>query len=209
METQYVIIAAKIAVLVFSVVVHEVGHAYAALLLGDKTAFYKGRVTLNPIPHIDPFMSILLPLFLILSQSPVVFGGAKPVPINPYAFRDGNVLRGLMLTAVSGPFMNLLLAAAALILLHLAHAFGFMGVSAWLLLIMIQTNVALMVFNLIPIPPLDGSKVLMGLVGRRFAGMIAAIEPYGMFIIFLLIWLRVFDPIFYGVFSLVYRLLPS
>ncbi len=185
--------------LVFSVILHEVAHGYAAYRLGDPTAAFSNRLTLNPISHIDLFGSILLPLILVLTHSPVLLGWAKPVPINPYNFR--NYKRGVMITALAGPLTNFSLALVGGVLFH---GFALLGTPLALLackflVLFCMTNVTLGVFNLIPIPPLDGSRVLYGLLPGRWAEEYLSIERYGIFILFGLLWLGVLDGILYPI----------
>ena len=183
--------------LVFSIILHEVAHGYAAYRLGDPTAAFSNRLTLNPIAHIDLFGSILLPLILVLTHSPVLLGWAKPVPINPYNFR--NFKRGTMITAAAGPLTNLSLALIGALLFHGVALFGTplaMTVCKFLFFFCL-TNVTLAVFNLIPIPPLDGSRVLYGLLPGRWAEEYMSVERYGMFILFALLWLGALDGIIY------------
>jgi len=183
--------------LVFSIILHEVAHGYAAYRLGDPTAAYSNRLTLNPIAHIDLFGSILLPLILVISHSPVLLGWAKPVPINPYNFR--NYKRGVMITAAAGPLTNLSLALIGGLLFHGVALFAtpLALTTCKFLLFFCLTNVTLAVFNLIPIPPLDGSRVLYGLLPGRWAEEYLSIERYGMFILFGLLWLGALDGIIY------------
>ena len=194
----------QIAVLLFAVIIHEVAHGYVAYRLGDPTAKHSGRLTLNPIPHIDPFMSILLPAFLIFSGAPFIIGGAKPVPVNPAYFR--NHKRDMMLVSLAGPASIVILSILSLIILAIAvrvpmvREFG--GGGLFLLLqYSIYINAILAVFNLIPIPPLDGSKILMGFLPGEMAYKYARIEPYGIFIIMGLLILGVLQmiltPMFY------------
>lgn len=192
--------------LVFSIILHEVAHGYAAYKLGDPTAAFSNRLTLNPIPHIDLFGSILLPLILFITSSPVLLGWAKPVPINPYNFK--NLKRGLMITAVAGPLTNFALALAGGILIHLAAIFGpSTSVVGKFLFFFCLTNVTLGVFNLIPIPPLDGSRVLYGLLPGRWAEEYLSIERYGMFILFGLLFFNVLGGIIYPLSALLMGLL--
>lgn len=152
-------------VLLFSVIVHEVAHGWMALRCGDPTARDAGRLTFNPIPHIDLFMTILLPLFLIISHSMFIIGGAKPVPINPYNFRRGE--KDGVLVSFAGPGSNILLALLAFGLSILdVTAFRLTGLPVFLPLLnflnmFIVINLFLANFNLIPIPPLDGSHILV------------------------------------------------
>jgi Zn-dependent protease len=144
-----------IAIIMFSAVIHEVMHGVAADKLGDPTARYAGRLTLNPIPHLDAIGSVILPLFLALSQSPFLFGWAKPVPYNPY-----NLFRaprwGEAIVAFAGPASNFAIALLIGIVIHL----GLFEAMNSVLLVIVVVNVMLGIFNLIPIPPLDGSKIL-------------------------------------------------
>lgn len=153
----------QIIVLVFSVVVHEVSHGFVADHLGDPTARLAGRLTLNPLKHLDPFGSVILPLLLALLPGGVVFGWAKPVPYNPYNLRHPK--RDGAFIAAAGPLSNLTLA--------LVFAFLYRGAALWfssapllgdLLATIVIVNIALAIFNLVPIPPLDGSKVLFGML---------------------------------------------
>lgn len=149
-----------IFVIMFSAIIHEVMHGYAADKLGDPTARYAGRLTLNPIPHIDPFGSIILPLLLALSGSPIFFGWAKPVPYNPYNLRPGRFSEAIV--AGAGPAANLVIALLASIVIRLNV---FSGAND-LVFVIVVVNVMLCIFNLIPVPPLDGSKVLEALLPR-------------------------------------------
>lgn len=147
------IILIVIIILLFSVVIHEVAHGYAALWLGDNTAQYAGRLTLNPLKHLDWFGSVILPI--LLSFSGFVFGWAKPVPYNPYNLK--NRKWGELLVAVAGPASNLILAIIFGLFIRL---FGDGSSMTFIAILIVQINVVLAVFNLVPIPPLDGSKIL-------------------------------------------------
>lgn len=155
-----------LAVLVFSVILHEVAHGYMANWLGDPTARLAGRLTLNPVPHIDPLGSIILPAILAITSSPVLIGYAKPVPYNPYNLRGRY---GEVLVAGSGPATNILLA------IIFGLSIRFFGasltpelISAFALITYI--NMLLALFNLIPVPPLDGSKILSGILPQALSG---------------------------------------
>jgi len=197
----------QISVLVFSVVVHEVAHGFAANKLGDPTAKDEGRLTLNPIPHIDPFMSVILPLMLIFTGSPFVIGGAKPVPVNPMYFRDHK--KGMMITSLAGPASNILLAVIFAVILKMTSVIPVLGSQGLVMFLSygILLNVMLAAFNLIPIPPLDGSKVLMGVMPDRMMYSYMKLEPYGMFIIIGLLAFKVLDiilgPIYYIIMKLI------
>ncbi|MBN1619767.1 site-2 protease family protein [candidate division WOR-3 bacterium] len=160
----------QIIVLLFSAVVHEVSHGLVALWRGDETAKMAGRLTLNPLPHIDPIMSIVLPVFLVLTRSPFVFAAAKPVPVNPLNLKDPE--KDIPLVAAAGPASNIAMAAAAGLLFRViffalqwfnfpadSHA-NLIRTLAQLLQILVLINMMLAFVNLMPIPPLDGSKIV-------------------------------------------------
>jgi Zn-dependent protease len=174
-----------IAILLFSVILHEVAHGIVADWLGDPTARYSGRLTLNPIPHIDLFGSILIPAFLILIRSPILFGAAKPVPVDYRNFR--NLKRDMILVSLAGIATNFLLAIVAAIVFRLTPS----PTAQQLLFETVQLNLTLALFNLIPIPPLDGSKVLASLLGyidRGWMYAILTIERYGFIILIILLY---------------------
>lgn len=155
-----------VAVLVMSVVVHEVAHGWMAYFLGDQTARHAGRLTLNPIPHIDPIGSILVPAVMAMINPSFLFGWAKPVPFNPYNLRSGNW--GPALVALAGPFSNLSIALFFAVLVRLAETLALAPVMVQFILQIIVLNIVLALFNLFPIPPLDGSKVLFALLPYRW-----------------------------------------
>jgi Zn-dependent protease len=179
-------IAIFILILLFSVIFHEVAHGLAAEKLGDLTARYAGRLTLNPIPHIDPFGSILLPAFLLLVNSPILFGAAKPVPVD---FRNlRNLKRDMIIVSFAGPATNLILAVLAAMVLRVMPNISDIGIE--LLGRTVILNVVLAFFNLIPVPPLDGSKVLAGMVGyfnREWMHWILELERFGFIILIALL----------------------
>src|SRR3989338_1781842 len=160
----------SLVILIFSAILHEIAHGYVAERFGDPTARLAGRLTLNPKKHIDPIMSILLPIVLMFSGSPVIFGAAKPVPIDPFNLKEGR--KDIALVALSGPLTN--------IILSIVH---------WLFLTIAHLNLLLAIFNLLPIPPLDGSKVFSLLLPKELANAYLSLSSIGFIIIlFLLIF---------------------
>lgn len=155
-----------IAVLILSIIVHEVAHGWAAHALGDPTAKLAGRLTLNPVPHIDLFGSILIPAFLVLTHAGFLFGWAKPVPYNPYNLK--NQRWGEAIVGVAGVATNLLIAVVFALIARFSAANGFTEF-AELAVIIVFANLFLGLFNLIPFPPLDGFTVLRGVLPPRFA----------------------------------------
>ncbi len=200
-----------VAILIMSVVVHEFAHGYTAYLLGDDTARLKGRLTLNPLKHLDIFGSVLLPLLLIISKAGFLIGWARPVPYNPNNLRNGQ--KGTVLVAVAGILANILLACIFGLLIRFAPYLGLPPYSMDPLLlhpfykittIIVFTNLVLALFNLIPIPPLDGSKILFSLLPNSLRDIENFLERWGMFVLLffiIFIW-GYFSPLIYLAFSL-------
>ena len=187
MTPQFNMIGYEISVWLLPVLIavtfHEAAHGIVAHLLGDDTAWRLGRVSLNPFKHIDPFGTIVLPALLLLARSPFLFGYAKPVPVNFRALRHPR--RDMILVAAAGPLMNLILAILAALGFHLlAYApdlmVRFVGENLRNALVL---NVVLAVFNLVPIPPLDGGRILVGVLPKPLAAPLARLEPYGLVIL--------------------------
>ena len=191
----------QLLIFFFAVVIHEYAHGLVASLRGDRTAQYAGRLTLNPLAHIDPLGTILLPILLLVTRSPVIFGWAKPVPINYWGLK--NPKRDIVLVGLAGPLANICLAAALSLILKFSAALPLFAVS--LIYQAIVVNIVLAVFNLMPIPPLDGSRVAIGLLPSSAARRYAAIEPYGFIILFILLSLRLFDYILWPIVNIVLR----
>lgn len=169
--------------LLLAITLHEAAHAWVAYKLGDNTAKLLGRVSFNPFVHIDPFGTVVLPLLLMISGAPFLFGYAKPVPVNFTNLR--NPRRDMIYVALAGPAANIFLVICAALLLHIV---GFLPEVAgnWLvgnILFAIKINAILAAFNMLPIPPLDGGRVAVGILPDIIARPLSRIEPYGMFII--------------------------
>lgn len=173
----------SLPILLFSVIVHEVAHGWTALRLGDRTAWREGRLTLDPRPHIDPVMSLLVPALCILSGAPV-FGGAKPVPVNPWNFRHPS--RDMAIVAAAGPASNLVLAFAASLMIKLAPGL-FGGALQQIMISLFIINLVLAAFNLLPLPPLDGSRVVAHLMPPKLGDRFRELDRYGMLLIMVVI----------------------
>lgn len=193
-----------IVVLIMSVVIHEVAHGYAALYFGDKTAEYQGRLTLNPLKHLDPFGSVILPLILVLTNAPFLIGWAKPVPYNPNNLRDK--FKGTLWVASAGILVNLAIAIFFGLMIRLSLALGILGPTfVSLASVIVLLNVVLAIFNLVPIPPLDGSKILFTLLGKNGRKVEALMEKYSIFFLLIFIfWLWNFvSPVIFWMFELI------
>jgi Zn-dependent protease len=186
-------IGVLLVTLLVSVTLHEAMHAFTANWLGDDTARMEGRLTLNPIKHIDPFLTVLMPFLLFIAGAPPL-GAAKPVPFNPYQVRHGEY--GAALVGLSGPLTNFLLAAAGALFFQI-FAGALILVWAEALLFFIFINLAFFVFNMIPFPPLDGSRVLYAVAPEPIQRIMAQIESFGLmgFLIFFLLGFQYIAPI--------------
>lgn len=186
-------------VFIFSVMVHEVSHGITAYRLGDDTAKKMDRLNLNPLNHIDPFGSVFLPLMLFITGSPIMFGWAKPVPYNPYNLK--NPEKGAALISMAGPLSNFAIAVVFGIFLRVLNSLpaqpAFTVPLGMFLNTIIFINLILAVFNLVPIPPLDGSKLLFAVLPHRFYKFRQFLEVYGMWILiaFIVFGIQIIQPI--------------
>ena len=208
------LILVQVFVILFAITVHEAAHAWTANKMGDPTAAALGRASLNPLAHIDPIGTVIFPLILILFKMPV-FGWAKPVPYNPYNLRHAK--KGGLWISFAGPISNILTAGAAVLLFRVLRLFGaritdlsalskpLEGLSV-ILLFTALINISLAVFNLIPVPPLDGSGILAGLLSGRAADRYERLRPYGFLILLAIMYSGVLNLIFSPVQNLILRL---
>ena len=171
-------------IFLMSAVVHEYAHGWTALKFGDRTAKDLGRLSFNPLRHIDPLTTVLLPMFCLMAGWPA-FAIAKPVPINPYNLR--NPKKDMIWIAAAGPVSNLMIAFIASVVIQFGLTTMAPG-TIYVLGLIVLVNIILAVFNLIPIPPLDGSRIVMGVLPRKQAMFYSRFERYGIFIIILLAW---------------------
>ncbi|MBC7093776.1 site-2 protease family protein [Candidatus Bipolaricaulota bacterium] len=200
----------SVAALLVCVIPHEVAHGYVAWRLGDPTAKAAGRLSLNPIRHLDPIGSVLLPLALLLlrrlSGFPIVFGWAKPVPINPYYFRD--TWRGMLWVGLAGPTTNV---AMALVAAGIGRGLVAAGVRVpWLLAflaLIVLLSLVLALFNLVPVPPLDGSRILAYFLPPRWRFNLLRLEQVGILIVVVLLFLGVLEYVFQGAETVALRLI--
>ncbi len=177
-----------LVIVLASIILHELAHGVVAYWLGDSTAKDAGRLTLNPLKHIDPIMSIAVPLILYLIGAPV-FGGAKPVPIDERNLKGG--VWGMALVALAGPFMNFLLALVGFLIGHFTGLLDGAGGELWsfAFIEIVMINLGFMLFNLIPIPPLDGSRLLFAIAPDGVRNVMMSMERYGIIIVYALILL--------------------
>jgi Zn-dependent protease len=175
----------QIAVLIISVMAHEIAHGAVAYYFGDPTAKNQGRLTLNPLKHIDMFGSIILPVLLYITNSGFIFGWAKPVPYNPYNLRNRRL--GEFCVSIAGIITNFLIAIAFAIFIRFAVAWNLSEPVIYLIAYIIMLNITLGVFNLFPIPPLDGSKILFSLIPYKYESQLRNLEKYGLYILIILV----------------------
>lgn len=201
----------SVPALLIAVILHEIAHGWAADKLGDHTARISGRITLNPLKHIDPFLTVIVPGLLVLSGSPIIFGGAKPVPVNPLNLR--NPRRDMVWVALAGPATNIVLALASYAILKGGVALGFFsamppGIGLFLYYscaYAIIINLVLALFNMLPVPPLDGGRIAVGLLPRHLAAPLARLEPFGILIVVGLLFLGLFDTVITPVLEFLFR----
>ena len=191
MELTFGYIGLVVVVVLISMTLHEAMHAFTSDWLGDDTARQEGRLTLNPLAHIDPFLTIGLPLFLaitsVLTQTPLpIFGGAKPVPFNPYRVRYGDL--GAALVGLAGPFTNLVIAFVAYGFLALFPGLN-EGIAGTILGLTVLVNLGFFIFNMLPIPPLDGSRALYAVAPDPVRRFMELIEQYGLIVVFAIVML--------------------
>jgi Zn-dependent protease len=193
----------QLAILIISVVIHEVAHGAAAYYFGDSTAKNQGRLTLNPIKHLDFFGSLLLPFILFISGAGFIVGWAKPVPYNPYNLTNRRV--GEFFVSIAGVAVNFTIALFFGMLLRFATEIGLPFSTQEIIKYVVVINLVLAVFNLIPIPPLDGSKILLSALPYRYERFIRVIEGFGIFalIIFIVLFGWVIDKAVFHLFGLI------
>jgi Zn-dependent protease len=210
--TSIQIISMWILPILFAVTVHEVAHGYIAYLLGDKTACALGRLTLNPIKHIDLFGTIIVPIALLLLNTGVILGWAKPVPVNANNFNKPR--RDMALVALAGPSANFIMALIWAAIAKIGLILLTKGVPGALAIYTmsgagISINLMLMVLNLLPIPPLDGSHIIAGLLPRTIALYYERIAPYGFFILLILLYIGVINIVMFPIIRLLYAIIGT
>jgi Zn-dependent protease len=195
----FIIIVFYLIVLLFSIIIHELSHGYVAYSLGDPTAKYAGRLTLNPLKHLDPFGSVILPFLFLITTSllpggPFAFGWAKPVPINPYNFKDQKW--GTLKVSIAGPLSNFAVAIVFGLAIRFLN-YPQLATLVQFFSIIVFLNILLGLFNLIPVPPLDGSWILFRFLPVGAEKVRLFLQQYGLFILMLLLFSGVLDYLFY------------
>ncbi|MGB8816051.1 MAG: site-2 protease family protein [Minisyncoccia bacterium] len=191
----------KISILIISVMIHEISHGYMALFWGDRTAQYEGRLTLNPIKHIDIFGSIIIPALMFLSGTDFIFGWAKPVPYNPYNLRRRNIAEPFV--ALAGPLSNIIVAAILSIILRVGLAFSLPEAMGTLLVYAVLINISLAIFNMMPVPGFDGYKIYSAFLPDQIKLSLQSLEKY--WIIFALAFVLFASPFFVTIVEWVFR----
>ena len=194
-----------VIILVMSIVIHEVSHGFMAEYFGDDTARNAGRLTLNPFPHLDLFGSILLPAVLVLTHSPFLFGWAKPVPYNPNNL--SNKKWGTIAVAAAGVLVNLLIAVIFGIIIRFSSGIALQSNFYFITSVIVIVNLALAIFNLVPIPPLDGSKILFSFLPEKAFSFILAYEQYSL--ILLLVFIVFFSPYLAPILAFLFHLVTG
>lgn len=192
----------KIPILLISIILHEIAHGYAAYFSGDKTAKYMGRLSLNPIKHID-ITGFILPILLILSGSNFIIGWAKPVPVNYNNLKNGRF--GEFLISIAGVVTNFILAVLGVLLLKFLPITPFVHLIAPYIIYLISFNVMIAIFNLLPIPPLDGSKIIASFAPESLREAIFNLEKYGFFLILILSYLGFIGDFIYPIYSFIIK----
>ncbi len=193
----------QLPILIFSIILHEYAHGWMAERRGDDTARVMGRLTFNPLPHLDPIGSIILPLFALLAGGPII-GWAKPVPVNPYRLNDPK--RDMIFVGLAGPASNILLAIACSAAMYIMKLTGQLDPLLFkILYFAVFINILLPVFNLVPVPPLDGSRIVAGLLPSNLSYEYSKIEPYGFFIVIFLLYTGVLWRIIIPIVSILVR----
>ncbi len=223
MELNLVGLVIMVPALMFAVIIHEIGHGLVAYKLGDNTPVVSGRLTFNPIPHIDIFGTLLFPAVLILLKAPFIFGWAKPIPITPSNFKRINIRKGTALTSFAGPLFNLISAVMFAIIYHILN-YGldsgvftnFLGKELtekiFLPLILflyysVGINVILFLFNLLPIPSFDGWRIILSFLPIEYERKLEPLEAYGFFIVIILLMLKIIQIVLIPPYMFILKLL--
>ncbi len=198
-----------IVILIFSAVIHEIAHGAAANQMGDPTAKYAGRLTLNPLKHLDPVGSVIVPLFLVFMANVlgggIVFGWAKPVPVNPYNFKDQKY--GSAKVSAAGPLSNLVIALIFGLAIRFIPAVSLNPALLFIFGIIVYINIILCVFNLIPVPPLDGSHILFTFLPASFDSLKRSLHQYGLFVLLFIIFFLL--PYIFLIISFIFNLVTG